>query len=182
MQTLIEFVPLLAFLIAYQLGGIYIATSTLMSAMMLLLLWDWVKSRKIPAMHAISAALVLVFGSATLVLHDQRFIIWKPTVFFWVTGLAFLGSQFLTQKTLAERLLSGANPEIFRAVSASKWRQLNLIWVLFYSCMGTLNIWVARHFSEAIWVNFKVFGITALTMIFVLVQMFWLLRSRSITT
>jgi len=182
MQTLIEFAPLLAFLIAYQLGGIYIATGILMAAMILLLLWDWVKSRKIPAMHAISAALVLVFGSATLVLHDQRFIIWKPTVFFWVTGLAFLGSQFLTQKTLAELLLSGATPEIFRAVSAAKWRQLNLIWVLFYSCMGALNIWVARHLSEAIWVNFKVFGITALTMIFVLVQMFWLLRQRSITT
>ena len=77
MQTLIEFAPLVAFLIAYRVADIYAATATLMVAMLALLAFDFARTRRIPPMHGISAALVLIFGGATLLLHDERFIIWN---------------------------------------------------------------------------------------------------------
>ena len=79
MQTLLEFAPLIAFLIAYRLADIYVATATLMIAMLALLAFDFARTRRIPPMHGISAGLVLLFGGATLLLHDERFIDRKST-------------------------------------------------------------------------------------------------------
>ncbi|HEX7417742.1 MAG TPA: septation protein IspZ, partial [Steroidobacteraceae bacterium] len=95
MFALLEFAPLLGFLVAYYVRGFYVATVVLMSSMALLLVVDFARTRRIPPMHAISAVLVFAFGTATLVLHDKRFVQWKPTVFFWLLALAFLGSQWL---------------------------------------------------------------------------------------
>ena len=81
MTALFEFAPLLAFLIAYYVAGFYVATVVLMGSMALLLIADYARTRRIPALHGISAVLVFAFGAATLVLHNQRFIQWKPTVF-----------------------------------------------------------------------------------------------------
>src|SRR5437763_14089518 len=89
MQALTALAPLVAFFATYRLRGLYAATAVLMAAMVLVLALDWLRHRRIPALHALSAALVLVFGSATLVLHNRLFIQWKPTVLFWALGLAF---------------------------------------------------------------------------------------------
>ena len=123
MQTLLEFAPLIAFLVAYQQAGIYVATATLMIAMVALLLLDLARTRRIAPMHGISTALVMLFGGATLLLHDERFIIWKPTVFFWVLGIAFLASGWIAQRSLAERLMTAATPDAFAGVPASGLKQ-----------------------------------------------------------
>ncbi|MEY3464924.1 MAG: hypothetical protein RL603_522 [Pseudomonadota bacterium] len=177
MQTLIEFAALVAFLIAYRVADIYAATATLMVAMLALLAFDFARTRRIPPMHGISAALVLIFGGATLLLHDERFIIWKPTVFFWSVGVAFLVSQFVGQRTFAERLMLAASAEVFAGVPARVWSQVNLAWVAFYAVMGAANLWVAFNLSQADWVKFKVFGITAITLVFVVAQSVYLGRS-----
>src|SRR5687767_5276298 len=104
MQTLIELAPLLAFFVAYGVAGIYTATAVLMVAMLLLLAWDWLKSRQVPRMHLISAVLVWVFGAATLMLRDVRFIQWKATIFYWLIALVLAGSIWIGKKTLLERL------------------------------------------------------------------------------
>src|ERR1700729_317872 len=106
MQALLEFAPLAAFLVAYYAAGLYSATAVLMVAMALLLIVDYLRSRRVPPMHALSAALVFVFGTATLVLHNQRFIQWKPTVFFWLASVAFLVSFWVGKQPLVQRLLS----------------------------------------------------------------------------
>jgi intracellular septation protein len=175
MQTLLEFAPLGAFLIAYYAAGLYVATGVLMGAMALLLGIDLLRGRRIPRMHMLSAALVFVFGSATLLLHDQRFIQWKPTVFFWLASLAFLGSFWIGRQTLVQRLLGAALGEEHQ-VPASVWRWLNALWVVFYALLGGLNLVVAFNASERVWVNFKVFGLTLATLIFVGVQVGWLAR------
>ncbi len=90
---------------AYYLRGLYVATAVLMVAMLLLLAVDWLRNRRIPTMHALSTVLVLIFGAATLLLHNKLFIQWKPTVFFWLASLAFLGSFWIGERTLTERLL-----------------------------------------------------------------------------
>ena len=78
MQALAEFAPLVAFFVSYRLGGLYAATAVLMVAMLALLGFDWLRQRRIPPLHAVSAALVLVLGGATLLLHTRLFIQWSP--------------------------------------------------------------------------------------------------------
>ena len=179
MQTLLEFAPLIAFLIAYRLTDIYVATATLMIAMLGLLVFDYARSRRIPAMHGISAGLVFLFGSATLLLHDERFIIWKPTVFFWALGIAFLGSMFVGERTLAERFMSAASPDAFARIAPPAWFKVNAAWVAFYAVMGGANLWVAFNLPQAVWVQFKVFGITLATLVFVVAQSFYLVRHQT---
>jgi intracellular septation protein len=173
MQTLSEFAPLVAFLVAYYLGGLYSATAVLMVAMVALLGFDWLRERRIPPLHTLSAVLVLLFGGATLVLHDRQFIQWKPTVFFWLASLAFLGSFWVGERTLTQRFLSAAFGERLQ-LSAALWRRLNGWWVGFYALLGALNLAVAHYASERVWVGFKVFGLTLLTLAFLVVQVLWL--------
>ena len=172
MQSLLELAPLLAFFLAYYLRGLYVATAVLMVAMLALLALDWLRTRRIPPLHGVSTALVLLFGGATLLLHEKQFIQWKPTVFFWLLALAFLCSSWLGSRTLAERLLGAALAEHLQ-VSDRQWRLLNLWWVLFCVLLGALNLIVLRYFSEAVWVALKV-GDSVLTLLFVLGQVLWL--------
>jgi intracellular septation protein len=175
MQALLEFAPVVAFFVAYKIGGMYTATSVLMVAMALLLVFDFVRGRKIPAMHALSAILVFAFGTATLLLHDQRFIQWKPTVFFWLVSIAFFLSNWIGKQPLVQRLL-GAAFESAHSVPTAIWRRLNWLWVVFYAALGGLNLFVAFNASESTWVNFKLFGLTIATVVFVAVQLVWLSR------
>jgi intracellular septation protein len=181
MQALLEFAPLVAFFVAYRVSGLYAATAVLMIAMAILLIVDYVRLRRVPAMHTLSAVLVLLFGTATLVLHDLRFIQWKPTVFFWLAALAFLGSQWIGKQTLTQRLLSAALggeaagiPD--GRVAESTWKRLNLLWVVFYGLLGALNLFVAFNFSERVWVPFKVIGLPVINLVFVGAQVAWLVR------
>jgi intracellular septation protein len=173
MQAVSEFAPLLAFIVAYYLRGLYTATAVLMAAMLLLLLVDWLRLRRVLPMHALSALLVLIFGAATLLLHNKQFIQWKPTVFFWLASLAFLGSFWIGKHTLTERFLGSAFGERLQ-LTAGLWRRLNGWWVAFYAVLGALNLAVAHYASERAWVAFKVFGLTALTLAFVVGQVLWL--------
>lgn len=180
MQALLEFAPLVVFLIAYRAAGLYAATAALMVAMGALLFIDYVRGRRIPPMHALSAVLVFAFGTATLVLHNQRFIQWKPTVFFWLASLAFLGSFWIGERPLAQRLLSAALPAQTQ-VAPALWRRLNWVWIGFYGFLGALNLIVAFNASERTWVNFKVFGLTAATFVFIGAQIAWLARRAAAT-
>ena len=108
-------------------------------------------------------------------LHDVRFIQWKPTIFDWAVGAAFLGSHFIGKQTLAERLLGPAMGED-SVIPPRYWKLSNLSWVIFWVAMGAANLYVARHFSEGIWVSFKIIGSTILTFLFMIAQALWLGR------
>jgi intracellular septation protein len=175
MQSVLEFAPLAVFGVAYYLHGIYAATAALMISMGLLLLVDLAWQRRIPTMHGLSALLVFAFGAATLILHNQRFIQWKPTVLFWLVSLAFLGSFWIGERTLTERLLGSALGEPV-SLAPRLWRRLNAASVAFYALLGGLNLLVAFNASERAWVNFKLFGLTAATVVFAALQLTWLAR------
>jgi intracellular septation protein len=178
METLIELAPLIAFFVTYKwFGGIYPATAVLMGAMALLLVWDWLRTRKVPQMHLLSAILVWVFGIATLLLHDVRFIQWKATVFYWLVALAFGATVWLGKMTLLERLLGQHLPEGI-SVPRSRWRNLSLVTAAFYLALGALNLWVAYRLSEATWVTFKAWVVVPLLMVFTMGVVFWLLRGQ----
>ena len=183
MQALLEFAPLVAFFVAYRLGGLYVATAVLMAAMAILLIVDYVRLRRVPGMHALSAVLVFLFGTATLVLHDLRFIQWKPTVFFWLAALAFLGSQWIGKQTLTQRLMSAAmGGDENHRVPESTWKRLNIVWVIFYVLLGALNLFVAFNFKESVWVNFKFIGVPAINLVFMGAQVAWLVRRAAANT
>lgn len=175
MQSLLEFAPLVAFGIAFYLGGIYTATAVLMVAMILLVVIDYLRDRRVPAMHAVSAALVFAFGTATLLLHDFRFIQWKPTVFYWLLGIVFLASTWIGKQPIAQRMLLKMlerEPQIPRAA----WRRLNWSWVFFWLLLGAVNLLVAFNASVGAWAWFKVLGPTLGTAAFAGVQIAWLSR------
>ncbi len=175
MQTLLEPATLVVFIVAYYLRGLYAATAALMVAMAVLVAIDLARERRIPAMHGLSALLVLVFGSATLLLHNRLYIQWKPTVFFWLAGASFLASYWIGERTLAERLF-GRTLGSEMHIPAALWRGLNGLWIVFFTALGALNLLVAYHASERVWVNFKVFGVTLATVAFVALQILWLSR------
>jgi intracellular septation protein len=172
MQALAEFAPLLAFIVTYYLRGLYAATAVLMVAMLVLIAVDWLRLRRVPPLHALSAVLVLLFGSATLLLHNRVFIQWKPTVFFWLASLAFLGSFWIGKRTLTERLLGAPLGEQLQ-VTPALWRRLNGWWVAFYALLGALNLVVLYYASERVWVALK-FVDLLLMLVFVVAQVLWL--------
>ena len=172
MESVLNFAPLLAFLIAYKLRGIYVATGVLMAAMVLLCLIEYARRRRVSPMQLISLILVLGFGTATLLLRDPRFLKWKPSIFMWLLAVAFLFSQWIGAMPLAQRMLQAAVPG--QALTRGDWTRLNLQWVACYLVLGIANWWVAFHAAEATWVNFKVFGLTAALMVVAAAQAWWL--------
>jgi intracellular septation protein len=176
MQALAEFAPLVAFFVTYSLRGLYAATGVLMAAMLALLVFDWLRLRRIPPLHAVSALLVLVLGGATLLLHNRLFIQWKPTVLFWVLSIAFVASSWIGERTLTQRFLEPALGGRV-AVSPQQWRRINVWSALFYLLLGALNLAVAYGASERTWVYFKLFGLALLTFAFVALQVLWVSRA-----
>jgi intracellular septation protein len=169
MQLLFDFFPVIAFFVAYKLTDIYIATGVIIVAVVIQTSVQWIRHRKVSSMALISGALVLVFGGLTLAIHDKAFIQWKVSIVNWLFAAAFLASLFFGERTLIERML-GENVQLER----SSWRKLNVAWALFFLTVGAVNLYVAYRFSENVWVNFKLFGVLGLTLVFALLQGFWL--------
>jgi len=133
--------------------------------------FTWLKTRKIETTHLVSLVLIVVFGGATWFLRDPTFIKWKPTVLNWLFGVVFLVSQVFGERTVIERML-GEQLELPAAI----WQRLNLTWAMFFLTLGGVNLYVAYHFEEPVWVNFKLFGMLGLTFLFVILQSFYLSR------
>jgi len=169
MQLLVDYIPLVVFILAYFYQDIFFATGMLMVAMPVVLVLQWLMTKKINKIYAASTVLVLVLGGATLAFRNPTFLYWKPTVLNWLIAIVFLGSQWIGDKTVVQRMLENA-----AELSADQWVRLNQIWVVFFSIVGGINIYVAYNFSEAFWVKFKLFGMLGLTLIFVIIQSVWL--------
>lgn len=166
MKLLLDFFPIIIFFGVYKYtGDIIIATAVLIPATLLQMLYTWIKEHKIEKMQLVTLILVVVMGGATVLLQDKTFIQWKPTVVNWLFAAVFLGSQFIGNKTIIERIMS-ANIELPNPV----WNTLNLAWVAFFIAIGALNLFVAYNFSEDIWVDFKLFGMLGLTVVFIIIQ------------
>ena len=172
MQLLFDLLPVLFFFIAYKLADIYVATAVLIVGVLLQTLVSWIRHRKVSPMLLTSAVLVLVFGGLTLLVHDATFIKWKPPIVNWLFAAAFLASQFMKGPTIVQRLMG----EQMKLDEPSLWTRLNAMWVAFFAVVGALNLYVAFNFSEATWVNFKLFGLMGLTVVFALAQGVWLAR------
>jgi intracellular septation protein len=171
LKFLADIFPVALFFIAYQLYDIYVATAVAVAASVLQVTYLWLRHRHVPNIQWITLGLLVVFGGLTLLLRDPTFIKWKPTIVNWLMAAAFLLAPLFSSRTLVERMMGHAVnlPE-------QVWRKLNLAWSVFFIGMGAVNLIVAYGFDEATWVNFKLFGLTGMTLLFALGQGFYLVR------
>lgn len=144
MKILIDFFPIILFFIAYKAYDIFVATGVAIVASALQVGYSRWKHGRFETMHLVTLALIGIFGGATLLFQDQQFIMWKPTVLNWLFGLVFLGSHFIGDKLLAERLMSKTIQ-----VPALIWTRLNISWVVFFFAVGLANLYVANLFFQA---------------------------------
>ena len=176
MNLLFEFLPLILFLGAYVFKGIYFALVVIMIAMPIGLVVKYLRTRVFDKMYFWSTIFLLVAGALTLYFRNPYFLFWKPTVFYWVVAVVFFGSFWIGEQPLVQRFFGLVEGMPLERITKSQWNRLNAIWVLFFVAAGILNIYVAYNYSEATWVKFKVFGLMALTFVFMLIQTLWIAR------
>jgi intracellular septation protein len=191
MKFLLDFFPVVLFFIVYKFFGdippqwiepvnqlpfvsidpneskdaIYFATLTIIVATIIQNIGHWLLFKKLEKMHIISLGILLAFGTLTLAFKDPLFIKWKVSIFNWVFAAVIIGSQFIGKKPLIERMMS-------HAIEAPKqiWKRVNFGWGLFFTSVGFVNIYVAYNYSEEVWVDFKLFGVLGMTIVFMIAQ------------
>ena len=176
MKFLFDLLPVIAFFAVFQIPadsqtGIEYATFAAMVVSLFQVVYLWLRYRRVERMYLITFVLLLVLGGATLLLHDERFIKWKPTLVNWAFALTFFGSTLVGDKCLIERMM-GSQITLPQPI----WRRLNHAWTLFFLAIGAANLYVAHHFATKTWVNFRTFGDLGLTLLFALAQGWYLLR------
>lgn len=170
-QLLFDYLPILLFFIAFKTMGIYIATGVAMVTSFIQLSLYYAMHRSFEKMHVIMFLLITILGGATLLLHEEIYIKWKPTAVYWVLALVFLSTHFISKKTAIQHLLE-KNIDL----PHNLWRTLNLAWATFFIALGVANLYVVYHFNTNTWVNFKLFGTLGLTIIFILLQSVYLAK------
>jgi len=171
MKILFDIFPVVLFFIAFKLYDIYVATAVAVGATFVQIGWSWLRHRKVDTMMWVSLAVIVVFGGATLLLHNETFIKWKPTVLYWLFAVTLTVSQIAFRKNLIRSMME-------KQVSLPEpvWMRLLVSWIVFFSAMGVVNLAVAFNFSTDTWVNFKLFGGIGLMLVFVVLQSLMLAR------
>ena len=164
MKFLFDFFPVILFFVAYKFAGIYTATAVAIVASVAQIAWILWRKQKVTNMQWMGLAIIGLFGGATLVLQDETFIKWKPTVLYWLAGAVFLGA--LAFKANLVKAVMSEGIELPEPI----WTRLAIAWGVFFIFKGTLNLYVAYNFSTDNWVNFKLFGGMGLMLLFVLAQ------------
>lgn len=198
-KFLFDLFPLIVFYIAWKLGdanaeatrafmagvglpqptgvgekpGIYLATLVAIVASFGQIAWVKARGHKVDKMLWVSLGIIVVFGGATLLLHDKTFIKWKPTVLYWLFAVVLVGSA-MRGKNIIQSIMSEQ-----MELPDEAWSRLNLSWAGFFAIMGVANLLVAFILypnNDAAWVNFKLFGSLVLMLIFVVIQSLMLNR------
>lgn len=174
-----DILPFMALIPGESSDAIYLATLAAILATLIFVLYSAVVFKKVEKMPLITLVLLMVFGGATLLFKDPLFIQWKPTAINWLFAVSFLASQFIGDKPLVQRMMGQA----LEISDSSVWAKLNLAWVGFFILSGIANLLVAPQidplnlqFSEDTWVDFKLFGLMGMTIVFVIAQVFYLAR------
>src|SRR4249920_3203908 len=163
MKFLFDLLPVVLFFVAFKLADIYVATAVAIGTTVLQVAWLKLRGQRVPGMLWASFAIIVVFGGATLLLQDETFIKWKPTVLYWLFGVILAVSDLGFRRNLIRAMLAGQVQ-----LPDFAWRRLSWSWVAFFAFMGAANLWVAFTFPLATWVKVKVFGGMGMRLLFVL--------------
>ena len=171
MKLLLDFFPIILFFAAFKVWGIYVATAVAIVATVGQIGWLRYKTGKVEPMQWVSLGVIVLFGGATIVSHNDTFIKWKPTVLYWLMAGTLAAGQLIFRKNLLKSLM-GSQMQL----PEPAWRVTNWSWMLFFAMMGALNLWVAFNYDLDTWVNFKLFGGLGLMAAFVVAQALYLGR------
>src|SRR5256714_8604580 len=161
MKFLFDLFPVALFFVAIQIWDIFVATAVAIAATFAQVGWLLLRKKKIEPMLWASLAIIVVFGGLTLYLRDKTFILWKPTVLYWLCGAVLAGTGFMRRNLVRALLFEQMQ------LPAPVWVRLNWIWAFFFVFMGATNLYVAFNYSEKIWATFKLVGGTGLLLVFV---------------
>jgi intracellular septation protein len=171
MKFLFDLFPIILFFVAFKVWDIYTATAVAIVATLVQIAWVAFRHRKVDTMLWVSLGVVTITGGATLVLHNDMFIKWKPTILYWGFAVALMVSQLAFRKNLIETMM-GKQITLPHRV----WGQLNVVWALFFALLGIVNLFVLYNFSTNAWANFKLFGTTGALVVFIVAQSLWLAK------
>lgn len=177
MQIFYDLVPVLLFFIAYKWLGIYPATAIAMAASLLQISYHWFKHKKLDMMQTLTGAIILIFGGLTLLFHNPIFIKWKPSIINGLFAFIFFIMPYIKKKSLIELLLGDK-----MNMTPACWATLNRLWIGFFLVSAIINLYVIYHYTTDQWVNFKVFGLLTLTIIFGVIQAVYLSKRASFKT
>jgi intracellular septation protein len=168
MKLLLDFFPIILFFVAFKFADIYVATGVAIVATIAQISYRY-KVGKVEPMQWVSLGVIVLFGGATIIAHNETFIKWKPTVLYWLMGGALLVGQLIFKKNL----LKSSWARRWNCPTIA-WRVMNWSWTGFFAVMGVINLWVAYNFDTDTWVNFKLFGGLGLMAVFVVGQALFL--------
>lgn len=170
-KFLFDLFPLILFFIAFKFADIYTATAVAIVAAVGQFIWLKLRKKAIEATHWINLSVIVLFGGATLFFHNDAFIKWKPTVLYWLFAAILLIGKWVFKRNLIQKIM-GTQITMPEHV----WDKLSLSWGAFFIASGALNLYVAfsGQYTESQWVNFKVFGLMGLLLLFVIAQSIWL--------
>jgi intracellular septation protein len=171
MKFLFDIFPVVLFFAAFKVYDIYVATGVAIAATFAQIGWLWLRGRRIDNMLWVSLGVIVVFGGATLILQDETFIKWKPTVLYWLFAAALAVAALGFRKNLIRAMMEGQI-----TLPDGVWGKLLASWIGFFAVMGALNLIVAFNFPTDTWVNFKLFGGIGLMVAFVVLQALMLAR------
>ena len=171
MKLLFDMFPVILFFVAYKAADIFVATGVAIVASVAQIAWLKLRRHPVENMQWVSLGIIVVFGGMTLLVHDETFIKWKPTVLYALFAAALLVGRYAMGRNLI-RAMMGKQVRLPEPV----WDRLNIAWVLFFVLLGALNLVFAFRFSTDVWVNFKLFGSLGLTVLFVVAQAVWFSR------
>ena len=200
MKLLFDLFPVILFFVAFKFAGIYpdaslalaqtwlgplmfdgtvpagqgpilLATAVAIVASLLQVGWLLARRKAVDPMLWISVAVIIVFGGATIWLHDETFIKWKPSILYWLFASLLLGGRLLFQRNLLRSVLGKQ-----LAVPEFVWERLLWMWIAFFVTIGGVNLIVAFNVPTETWVNFKLFGLMGITFAFTLGIGLWLAR------
>ncbi len=171
MKFLFDLFPIILFFVAFKIYGIYAATAIAIAATLGQIAWVWLRHRKVEPMLWVSFCVIAVFGSATLLLQDENFIKWKPTVLYWLFAAALVVARLAFRRNLIRAMMDKQ-----MQLPDTAWTRLLWSWIGFFTIMGVANLYVAFNYSTDFWVNFKLFGGMGLMFAFVIAQAVFLAR------
>ena len=165
MKFLFDLFPVILFFVTFKIYGIFAATAVAIAATFGQIGWVWYRHRKVDKMLWVSLVIIVIFGSATLILQDETFIKWKPSVLYWLFAAALLIAHAVFKKNLIRTMMQ---EQII--LPDQIWSRVNASWAMFFALMGAANLYVAFNYSTETWVNFKLFGFMGLMLAFVVLQ------------
>jgi intracellular septation protein len=165
LKFLFDLLPVILFFATFKVAGIFTATAVAIIATLAQISWVKWHHGKVDGMLLASGVIVVVFGGATLLLHDETFIKWKPTVLYWMFAIILSTAEIFWRKNLIRSMM-----EQQMTMPDAVWRTLNHAWAGFFAILGIVNLYVAFHYPTETWVNFKLFGATGLMLAFVVAQ------------